>query len=329
MRTELYTGTNRIDEELLKEIRQYIQLKTGKTYFRSIRSTGDNLIVTCPFHKEGQERRPSCNIRVTSDERSFVGAVHCFTCGETMNIYDMLRRILGPLFDLDEIEKKFDLKSKIVQTEFIKPKKQNLFEIPAKLDDKESTLRNYRYFHPYLESRGINIDTADHYDIGYDKTHDQITFPIRDINKNCVGIGRRSIRFKKYEYPYGMIKPLYGVYELPRYINYLFIVEGPFNLWSLYQWGKNGVALLGTGTEKQYQELLKLQCNGYALCLDPDDAGRNGIHKLGTFLQNHYKKNILVLLMPEGKDVNDLTQEQFNEVPAITFNEWKKIYGKE
>ena len=46
--------------------------------------------------------------------------------------------------------------------------------------------------------------------------------------------------------------------------------------------------------------------------LDPDEAGRKGIYKLGNFLQDHRKNNINVALIPEGKDVNDLTYEAEN-----------------
>jgi DNA primase len=60
--------------------------------------------------------------------------------------------------------------------------------------------------------------------------------------------------------------------------------------------------------------------------LDPDEAGRKGIYKLGNFLQEHKKQNINIALIPEGKDVNDLTYEEFKQVQIISFNEWKRWY---
>lgn len=96
-------------------------------------------------------------------------------------------------------------------------------------------------------------------------------------------------------------------------------------MWSLYQWGKSAIALLGTGTPYQYELLKNIKCNGYVLCLDPDEAGRHGTLKIGNYLQK-YKKTIYVADMPVGKDVNDLTKEEFSLVTILTFNEWKIKY---
>lgn len=124
-----------------------------------------------------------------------------------------------------------------------------------------------------------------------------------------------------------MVKPVYGIYELSMKLNYVFVVEGPFNLWSLRGWGKQGVALLGTGTERQYKQLLTIDCEGFILTLDPDDAGRHGTYKLGMFLTKHNRK-VNVCLMPDGKDVNDLTFDEFKQVEVVTFNQWLFLYKK-
>ena len=101
--------------------------------------------------------------------------------------------------------------------------------------------------------------------------------------------------------------------------------NGPFNLWSLKQWGKSAVALLGTGTDRQYELLSKLKCEGYVLCLDADEAGRGGTYKLGKYLERK-RKIVYVVDMLNGKDVNDLTQEQFANLYILTFLEWKHKY---
>jgi DNA primase len=151
------------------------------------------------------------------------------------------------------------------------------------------------------------------------------SFPIRNKYRQCLGIGRRDISKKRYIYPINFIKPLYGIYELPTKIQNLWIVEGPFNLWSLHQWRKNGVALLGTGTKLQYEELLNVDTNNFILALDPDEAGRNGTKKIIQFLLQHHKYNIYVALIPEGKDVNDLTENEFNGVEVVPYKVWRKI----
>ena len=89
----------------------------------------------------------------------------------------------------------------LIQERINKPKVQNAFKIPAPKHKEETILKQYRYYHPYLETRRISEKVADIYDIGFDKINNQITFPIRDKNRNCIGIGRRHILKKEYKYP--------------------------------------------------------------------------------------------------------------------------------
>lgn len=314
-----------IDRELLERIRAYIQRKTGKIYFKHIKPSANNISVTCPFHKDGQESRPSCSIRVTEDEYSAVGTVHCFTCGVTMSLSDTIKEILGPLYSENEVETLFSLKQLELETKIVsKTVVRTAFSLPKQKSKQESTLKTFRFYHPYLESRRISKEVAEIYDIGFDKVNNHITFPIRDKERNCLGIGRRSIDKKIYRYPYGMIKPVYGVYELSSFLRYVWVAEGPFNVWSLKGWGKEPVGLLGTGTETQYKELLTIKCDGFVLALDPDDAGYKGIYKLGKFLTENHKK-VFVALIPTGKDINDLQEEEFRQLEVVTYKEWLRI----
>lgn len=317
-----------VNEQLIIKLRDYLRSKTGITYFQHIKARQDNIQVTCPFHKHGQENKPSASIRITENDKTIPGMFNCFTCGEAMPLDQVIEKILGPLYDSVEVETLFALKS-MLNSPFIKPKKpQPLFTIADDTYVDENILRQYRKYHPYLAQRRISEDTALKYDIGFDSYNDQITFPIRDIHKNCLGVGRRSIKMKQYRYPEGMRKPVYGIYELPDKVNYLYICEGPFNLWSLSQWGKQAVALLGTGTENQYKQLLTLNCRGYVCSLDNDPAGIKGTKKLIEYLTAHKKYNIYVAVYPEGKDVNDLTQEEFKNIIVYSYKEWLNIYAK-
>lgn len=118
------------------------------------------------------------------------------------------------------------------------------------------------------------------------------------------------------------------------YMNYLntFIIygygEGPFNIWSLTQWGKNAVGLLGTGTELQLKQLVQMETKNYILALDPDTAGRNGTKKIIDFLLKNHKQDIWVADLPDGKDINDLTQEQFKKVNVLPYYIWCGKYFK-
>lgn len=99
-----------LNEELLKGLRLYIQTKTGIYYFKNIRKTSDNLLVTCPFHKGGQENKPSAGIRLTEGSKISIGTFHCFTCGETMGLSQVVKQLLGNLYNEDEVETRFRFK---------------------------------------------------------------------------------------------------------------------------------------------------------------------------------------------------------------------------
>ncbi len=313
-----------INEQLVVDLSNYILLKTGIRYFSRIKGTSKNIMVSCPYHKGGQENKPSCGIRIYSDERGSAGMVNCFTCHKTTDLATMVKDLLGDKYNEDEVEARFGLQTALARETVIKEQENRFvkFKIPTKANVVDSDiLYNYRYYHTYLANRHISQKTAEVYDIGYDKINDHITFPIRDINRNCLGIGRRSIKEKQYYYPEDFIKPLYGVYELPMFVRHLWVTEGPFNVWSLYEYGKTGVGLLGTGTQLQMQQLLTIKCNDYVLALDGDDAGHRGIKKIGSFLYNHNKK-VYVACVPINHDINDITEAIFRNMAVVPFGLW-------
>lgn len=294
--------------------------------FGRIKSTPKDIMTSCPFHKGGQENKPSFGIKRFSDDKGYAGTCHCFSCGITTDLPNVLKDILGSLYDEIDVNTRFNFTSLVIQN-IINTKPKVQFAIPKKVDVvNENLLKQFRQYHPYLAQRGISENTARLYDIGYDAINQHITFPIRDVNSRCIGVGRRSIVQKQYFYPPQFRKPLYGIFELEYPIRTLYVVEGPFNLWSLSEWKKKGVALLGTGTTYQYEQLLKVKSDYIILALDPDDAGRNGIFKLGKFLKENNRKNIYVADLPDGRDVNDLNFEEFRQVEVLTFKEWQLKY---
>lgn len=316
-----------VNEDLIKDMQRFLLAKTGILYFNKIKITSKDIMVSCPFHKQGQERKPSCGIKRFDDEKGVAGMCHCFSCGEQTTLDGMLQKVLGVLYNPVEVENQFHLKQLKYQS-ILQEKPKDLFELPNQQSYvKESLLKRFRgVYHPYLSYRGISQETALKYDIGYEDANKHITFPIKDIYNNCIGIGRRSILRKEYYYPYEMHKPLYGIYELSRPVNLLWIVEGPFNLWSLSQWGKQAVALLGTGTSEQYEQLKTIPVKGYILALDPDDAGRKGTIKLIRYIEENITKKIYVLDLPNGKDINDLQYNEFRMCEVLTAKEWQYKY---
>lgn len=70
----------KIDNNLIT-ILEKIREDTGNKYFKYIYDKSDNILVTCPHHKEGNEQHPSCYVYNQEDGDIPFGYTHCFTCG--------------------------------------------------------------------------------------------------------------------------------------------------------------------------------------------------------------------------------------------------------
>jgi DNA primase len=142
-----------------------------------------------------------------------------------------------------------------------------------------------------------------------------LTFPIHDKNGNVIFIARRAIHSKIFHYPEGVLKPVYGIFQLPKNCNEIILCESIINALTCYVYGKYAVALNGTGTPTQIEQLKKLPCRKFILGLDPDDAGERGRQKLKKSLGK--EKIITEYVIPPGKDINDLTKQEFDSLKEI------------
>lgn len=289
------------------------QLSINQIYlFSQIKELPEDLMVSCPFHKEGQEKKPSCGIRKSD------GWVHCFSCGESCSLEQMISRCfnhndLGQ-FGLNWLKNNFLgelLEQRKLNINLQRNNKNNLINNFIS----EEELSEYRYYHPYMYKRKMTNEIIEIFDIGYDKKTQCITFPIRDINGNCLFVARRSVNIKYFNYPSNVEKPVYGLYELNKYATSpleIYICESMINALTLWSWGYYAVALNGTGTEYQYSQLKQLNCRKFILALDPDDAGNRGRIKLRKNLEKY--KIITELEIPIGKDINDLSKKEFENL---------------
>ena len=72
--------------------------------------------------------------------------------------------------------------------------------------------------------------------------------------------------------------------------------------------------MFGTGDSNQYEVLNNLPIRHYTLGLDPDKAGTSGTYKLKRALKG---KLLTKLVIPTGKDINDLSYQEFIVLPEI------------
>lgn len=308
-------------EDILSDFQQYMA-RRGENIFGDIKVTGNNAMIKCPIHKHGQERKPSCGVLVNDVNGTPSGTVHCFTCGYTASLPELISYLLGDK-DTSQTGEKWLLDTYINNTDTLRPEIKLPFNKPVEVEHEyisEDELDSYRYIHPYMYTRKLTDKVIDMFDIGYDKDAKCITMPVNDINGNCLFIARRSVVGKFFNYPTGVNKPVYGLDKIVKTKpKSLIICESVFNCLSCYVYGTiPAVAMLGTGTKEQYQQLDNLGIREFILGFDPDPAGIHARERFFEYFKN--KAFISYLDVPVGKDINDLSKEEFDALKKVPMN---------
>ena len=216
--------------EILLRLKKVLEDK-GQYKFSKIIPKFDSIRFNCPFHKDGQERNPSCSLILQDKVSIKEGIVHCFTCGYSANLFEMISHLFGHQdfgdYGLKWITKEFDIvpeeqKILINVNQNLKRTINSAVNQWINLGISEEELRKYRYFHPYMYKRGLTDEIIEEYDIGYDahfidsngKVWETITMPVRNLQGKVEAIIRRAIGRKRFFIPPDYEKGLYGIYEV-------------------------------------------------------------------------------------------------------------------
>ena len=142
----------------------------GINRFFQFRLNGQNIQTTCPFHKDGQERKPSFGVN------GELNKCHCFACGWSGGIEDMISQLYG-YQDNGKYGKRWLIKhfnSVEIET------RPNLMEVLNGSSNNNSNITNnkhsgkyipeslldsYRYIHPYMYKRGLTDEIIEEFDI--------------------------------------------------------------------------------------------------------------------------------------------------------------------
>lgn len=294
--------------DIIDELRRQLSL-SGVKLLQVMRDTPDNAMISCPYHKGGQERRPSAGIRKSD------GTFHCFACGKVTDLPELVSNCLG-YDDMGSIGWAWIIQNfATIQVEVRKDlaldySRCNLHTVKETVS--ESELDSYRVYHPYMWKRKMTPEVVELFDIGYDAATDCLTFPVRDLSGDTLFIARRSVKTKFFNYPEGAEKPVYGLYELsvlPEYPKEIIICESMIDAITVWAYGKYAVALNGLGNELQVRQLNKMPCRKFIFATDNDSAGREARRRLRKALR---RKLVTEYELPRGKkDINDLTREEF------------------
>lgn len=319
-----------------------------KGYLRYVRPAGDgNIAGPCPYHKGGQEKKPSFYMSTTK------GVFFCHACGAKGTLAQFLKSMGAKRDEIDAAMEGIEFEPK----EKIERKKLKLTQ--ARLN--ETILGLFEYCPKDLVKAGFERELLQEYEIGFDKENMRIIFPLRDKYGTLVAIIGRTVvhdgypRYKCYSSE-DLLKFANGDPDLVEmYSNYkinhraflwnmhrvfpgafyddlkeVVVVEGyKACLWMIQAGYPNSVAIQGSqSTHFQEGVLSSLGATVY-LFLDNNMAGQLGTVKSGGRMVDHWGMRVKVCQYPydaeEGTQPDNLEMEALHSVfdTAISFRTWR------
>lgn len=277
-------------------------------YLHKVKRSGpENIMAACPFHTGkhgGTESTPSFTMSLTR------GLYLCFSCKASGTLKKFLEEIgIAPLV----LENQYGVVLKELEN---RPRVEHDPLRPNVLQNEplpEALLGLFQYIPEELEKEGFTEETLNYFDVGVDKLHSRITYPLRDWRGNLVGISGRSrtddgygkykiydnhewrvfhlpprAQLQKREIIWNYDRVFKEVYGKPR--TPVVVVEGFKSVMWLHQNGfPHVVAVLGSFLSHEQLWLLEHLGQPVVLMFDNDAAGNKGltysVDRLGKSLQ--------------------------------------------
>lgn len=297
-------------------------------YFSRIRLIKNGLEYKglCPFHSE---KTPSFTVSKAEGTYLF----HCFGCGAGGDIFQFIQKMDGVNF-----KEAVEIVSKETNQEFKRTKKAEKFFKPMSSDSQtksytldeykklENSLQNNKEAINFLESRGILLDLAKQYHIGYKQSIDNlgenqlhlsdkgwISFPCIEGSK-ITSIKYRSIAEKSFTKQSGMSKgdktPLFPD-DIIDPFEPVFLVEGEIDCLTMLQAGFQCKSVQSSSSPLTISNKEKLlEADYIVLAGDNDPVGNDYMDKIWNEIQERTYK----LAWPFGfKDANKVFLDKFKK----------------
>ena len=285
---------------------------------------GPQVSIACPMapwnHGDPDDRNMSCSVSIDPDGPSWA---RCFSwnCDFKGSFLRMIQTVVGKhpnperftdflkfclSRDKDDIESRAARAITLISTQRDNRQRalERAFAPPLLLQHEQDVLPEialefcFGTVPKYVLSRGVSIDTCKAWEIGYDRAHERVVFPVRRRDGALVGLTGRilpsavaraeacdEIEPTKYHNYAGLNKTryLYGshlwVKGLP-----IVIVEGPLDairVWEALQGRANVCATLGQGFTQEHRRLIRnFSPPAVYIFGDGDDAGRRMSEKI-------------------------------------------------
>lgn len=167
--------------------------------------------------------------------------------------------------------------------------KEQLLAVKAARSESLAILQD-KLDHPealsYLEERGLTLDEARSFGLGFDERKRRITIPYpgnpwyhidRDVT------GKAGAKYVKPRSDVAGAEPAFNPDAMGS--DHVFVVEGPFDYISVKLAGFEAVALCGTSWQKTAERMLEGGFNGnVTIALDDDERGRSAARSMSEFL---------------------------------------------
>lgn len=309
-------------EKVVNHLHEEVYSEYG--LLQDIKLAGDNIMITCPYHSGGTEKNVSMGVTLEDKGDTKKGTCHCFTCNTTTNLVDMISFVHGRN-DNGKFGRNWLSKNYLVDTDIRTP--INIIKQKVESTNYVSNTVVNRYAEnipTYVLNRGVSIDVASYFKVGYSKKEHHVIFPVYDHNGVCRFIQRRAIDFKYFSNDEGADKGsiLYGFYQLTEVIKNsidvldlkeLYVVESIIDALYLWSNGKSAVATLqAVPTKEQISFIKKLPHKIIIGAQDNDPAGIRGFDVLKKSIKG---KLIKRFNFPHyAKDVNDIPPNELLKI---------------
>jgi hypothetical protein len=291
--------------------------RIAQEHLEGVRIKAEFISARCPFH--GVDRHPSFWV-----ERS-TGRWGCFSCSAKGSSIRWLLKELGVKNNgienaIKEAEKDRSHASAILNLQRLQKAKSS-FTGTSILP--EALLGLWNNCPVALLEAGFKIEELERHDIGFDDKRKRITFPIRDIEGNLIGISGRTVtgawpKYKVYQGYHDAVDsygktfrspgelgawfPNYSSTDIRNHLyrgnfvfhtlfnnqsDYLIVVEGyKASLWLVQMGYEHTVALMGAKMSAGQERIIRRMGVATYILLDNNDAGKTGADSIGRQLGN-------------------------------------------
>ena len=313
-------------------------LSIAQQYLHRVKKTGNqNVMAICPYHlKNGlPEHDPSFCLSLTS------GLWICFSCKKAGNL-EMLLHDFGVPGSVIHTQYRYVLEEAAQNRPArFDPLRPRCVVIDGVLDPggaeqeplPESFLGLFDQCPLALLDEGFRPDVLASFDVGFDDAHHRITFPLRDLKGNLIGISGRTViddrpRYKVYDVEYerwglprrdtkkGLI--LWNAHRIYKEVfnrsdAAVVLVEGfKACMWLVQAGFTHTLALMGSFMSDPQQWILERLGATVYIMLDNDEAGRSATLTIAKKLSRSLPVRVAQYDKQKSQP-SDLTQDEVAE----------------